>query len=137
MSLPNGEAMIRVRILSLIALLSAVSATSAEPKPTVTPLVQTVDLDVGGSQEVELGGKKVTVKLLDLKETRDELRGAVRVAEVTVEVNGKKVTLVSSNYRLPVTVGGVQIDSKQIANRVVIFGTIQAPCSDAARIWLG
>src|SRR5262249_34004087 len=30
--------------------------------------------------------------------------------EVTVEVAGQKVTLVSANYRLPVTVAGVQID---------------------------
>jgi hypothetical protein len=34
------------------------------PKPTLTPLMRTVDLKVGESQEVELdGGKKVTVKL--------------------------------------------------------------------------
>ena len=29
---------------------------------------------------------------------------------MTVEVDGEKVTLVSANYRLPVTVAGVQID---------------------------
>jgi len=73
--------------------------------------MRTVDLDVGESQGVELAdGKKATVKLLDLKETRDDLRNAVRIAKVTVEVNGKKVTLVAANYRLPVTVAGVQID---------------------------
>ena len=103
--------MTRARILSLLALLYPVSLTAAEPKPTLTPLMRTVDLNVGDSEEVELAdGKKAAVKLLDLKETRDELRKAVRVAEVTVEVNGKKVTLVSANYRLPVTVAGVQID---------------------------
>ena len=48
----------------------------------------------------QLLGQKATVKLLDLKETRDELRGAVRIAEVTVEVNGKKVSLVSGDYLL-------------------------------------
>jgi murein DD-endopeptidase MepM/ murein hydrolase activator NlpD len=103
--------MTRTGFLSLLTLLYPVGLTAAPPEPTVTPLVRTVDLRVGESQEVELaGGKKVTVKLLDLKETRDELRNAVRVAEATVEVNGKKVTLVSANYRLPVTVAGVQID---------------------------
>src|SRR5262249_6108661 len=81
------------------------------PAPTLVPPVRTVDLNVGESQAVELAdGKKVTVKLLDLKETRDDLRKAVRRAEVTVEVAGEKASLVSANYRLPITVGGVQID---------------------------
>src|SRR5207249_9983138 len=35
---------------------------------------------------------------------------AVRRAEVRVEVGGESVSLVSANYRLPVTVAGVQID---------------------------
>jgi murein DD-endopeptidase MepM/ murein hydrolase activator NlpD len=65
---------------------------------------------VGEAQEVELGGKKIAVKLLDLRETHDELRKAVRVAEVTVTVGGEKVSLVSGNYRLPATVGAVHID---------------------------
>src|SRR4029079_13889225 len=70
-----------------------------------------VDLNSGESQEVTLpSGKKVTVKLLDLQETRDSLRNAVRRAEVKVLVEGKEVSLVSANYRLPVTVGDVQID---------------------------
>ena len=51
------------------------------------------------------------MKLLDLKETRDGLRQAVRRAEVQVEVNGVRGSLVSANYRLPILVGGVhQID---------------------------
>jgi murein DD-endopeptidase MepM/ murein hydrolase activator NlpD len=103
--------MTRATILSLLALLYPASLTAAEPRPTLAPLVRTVDLNVGDSEVIELAsGKKATVKLLELKETRDELRKAVRVAEVTVEVNGKKVTLASANYRLPVTVAGVQID---------------------------
>jgi murein DD-endopeptidase MepM/ murein hydrolase activator NlpD len=81
------------------------------PQPTLTPLVRAVDLNVNETQEVELtGGKKVRVKLLELRETRDNLRNAVRKAEVQVEVGGEKVSLVSANYRLPVTAGGVQID---------------------------
>jgi murein DD-endopeptidase MepM/ murein hydrolase activator NlpD len=75
------------------------------------PLLRAIELDVGESQEVVLcDGAKATVKLLDLKETRDELRGAVRHAEVTVEVNGERVTLTSAMYRLPQTVAGVRID---------------------------
>ena len=103
--------MTRQEILSVIALLCPVGATAAEPAPIIAPLLRTIDLNVGEGQVVELsGGKKATVKLLDLKETRDDLRKAVRIAEATVEVNGKKVTLVAGTYRLPVTVGGVQID---------------------------
>ena len=74
----DGDTMLHAYILPLIALLSPASLaglTAALPSPTRIPIVRTSDLNVGESQEVELaGGKKVTVKLLDLKETRDELR---------------------------------------------------------------
>lgn len=81
------------------------------PQPTLTPLVRAIDLNVGEAQEVDLAdGKKVTVKLADLKETRDDICNAVRRAVVNVEVAGEKVSLVSANYHLPVTVAGVQID---------------------------
>src|SRR5262245_830353 len=98
--------------LAAVFLLAAVFPLRAEPLPhALKPLVRTVDLNVGEGQEVELAdGKKVAVKLLALNETSDDLRGAVRRAEVTVDVAGTKVTLVSANYRLPVTVAGVQID---------------------------
>jgi hypothetical protein len=80
------------------------------PQPTIEPPFQTVDLDVGETQQVTLRGQTIAVKLLDLSEVSDSLRGAVRRAEVDVEVDGKKVTLVSANYRLPVVVGKLQID---------------------------
>jgi murein DD-endopeptidase MepM/ murein hydrolase activator NlpD len=83
----------------------------AEPAPTLRPLVRVVDLNIGESQTVELAdGKRATVKLLALHETRDNLRHAVRRAEVRVAVNGQEVPLVSANYRLPTTVAGVQVD---------------------------
>ncbi len=76
-----------------------------------TPLVTVTDLNVGESQTVRLqDGSEGTIKLLDLKETRDEIRSAVRRAVVKVEVNGQAVWLVSSTYHLPITAGGVQID---------------------------
>jgi len=78
---------------------------------TQTPLVTVADLDVGESQTVRLhDGSEGTIKLLDLKETRDEIRNAVRRAVVKVEVNGQTVSLVSSTYHLPIAAGGVQID---------------------------
>ena len=99
-------------LLPLCLLALFVGSTAAElPQPTLTPLHVTADLNLGESQEVTLAnGKKVTLKVLDLAEQRDSLRGAVRKAEVKVLVDGKEVTLVSANYRLPITVGEVQID---------------------------
>lgn len=87
------------------------SAQDTLPIPTLKPSMRTVDLNVGESEKVILpDGKSITVTLIDLKETTDSLRNAVRVAEVGVEVGGKKATLVSANYRLPVEVGGVLVD---------------------------
>lgn len=82
-----------------------------KPLPTIEPLVRSVDLNIGDSTEVTLcDGAKATVKLLDLRETRDDVCFAVRRAVVTVEVDGHKLELVSANYNLPQTVGSVQID---------------------------
>ncbi|MDY0170452.1 MAG: PKD domain-containing protein [Thermoguttaceae bacterium] len=79
--------------------------------PPVQPNMRIVDLDIGQSQEVELAdGNRVTVKLLDLSETRDPIREAVREARVEVEVDGRRVWLKSGNYELPTTVGKVRID---------------------------
>jgi len=97
-----------------IVLLNAMCApvVLAEPaKPELTPLMRVVDLDLGQSQTVELSnGDSVAVKLIDLNEVRDTIRHAVRRATVKVEVAGKMVSLISSTYHLPVTVGNVQID---------------------------
>jgi murein DD-endopeptidase MepM/ murein hydrolase activator NlpD len=98
-------------LAGLLLLASVPPVLAAPPGPTLRPLLRAVDLNVGESHRVELAdGKQATVKLVDLKETRDGFRDAVRRAEVRVEVNGQALTLVSANYRLPVTVGGVQID---------------------------
>ncbi len=98
--------------VTLLVFVTMVSTARAEPPgPALTPLVRVVDLDRGQSQEVTLcDGRKVDVKLLDLRETTGEVRGAVRRAEVEVEVDGKTVRLVAGNYELPKTVGGVRID---------------------------
>ena len=99
----------------IISLLTGISleseALAGRPTPKLKPLVRVADLNVGESQTVELcDGSRATVKLLDLKETRDDIRNAVRRAVATVEVNGQTVSLVSSTYRLPTTIAGVQID---------------------------
>jgi hypothetical protein len=92
-----------------IAALFAPLASSQEA--TSRALFRTIDLNRGDSQEVELAdGKKAKVKLVDVEETRDSLRSAIRVAHVKVEINGTMTAVTSGNYRLPVTVAGVQID---------------------------
>ena len=94
----------------LFALLPAV-AFSQIPAPTLKASMRTVDLDVGETDVVAMSdGKKVSVRLLELKEVRDPLREAVRLAEVSLEIDGKKGTLVSANYRLPIQIGGVLVD---------------------------
>jgi murein DD-endopeptidase MepM/ murein hydrolase activator NlpD len=81
------------------------------PLPTKAPLVRVIDLNAGDSRVVELcNGTKVTVKLLDVQEVRDDIRSAVRAARVKVAVNGKAITLNSGNYHLPQSVATVRID---------------------------
>ncbi len=81
-------------------------ATAAEPS-----LVRVVDLSRGESAEVTLAdGTKTRVKLLEVQETRDAIRDAVRTARVKVEINGHATTLEAGNYQLPVTFAGVQVD---------------------------
>jgi murein DD-endopeptidase MepM/ murein hydrolase activator NlpD len=93
----------------LIALTAPLRAD--EPRPNIPVSMRTVDLNIGETQDVVLeNGKKLTIRLLDLKEKRDSLRGAVRQADATVEVNGQKIVLVSANYRLPTPIAGVRID---------------------------
>lgn len=91
--------------------LAAAAGAATPPEPPVQPLVRTVDLHRGESAEVDLSdGTHVRVGLLDLKETLDSLRGAVRRALVHVEIDGRRVWLPSANYQLPMAVGKVQID---------------------------
>jgi murein DD-endopeptidase MepM/ murein hydrolase activator NlpD len=95
----------------LAGILPQSEALGGQPAPKLEPLVRVADLNVGESQTVELcDGSQATVKLLDLRETRDDIRNAVRRAVATVEINGQTASLVSSTYRLPITIAGVQID---------------------------
>jgi murein DD-endopeptidase MepM/ murein hydrolase activator NlpD len=101
------------RSISLALLLPAVMAVLglAPEQAARVPLHQTVDLNVGESASVALGdGSKVAVRVIRVSESRDRFRSAVREARVVIEVNGAQGELVCANYRLPVTLGGVQID---------------------------
>ncbi len=101
--------LVAISLLSGTLLHSVVLGGS--PLASQTPLVRVVDANVGESQTIVLcDGSQATVKLLDLKETRDPIRSAVRQAVVTVEVNGEAVSLISSAYHRPTTAADVQID---------------------------
>ncbi len=108
------QSLLKSLMVAGISLLPSVpfeSIVLGSAQPARTPLVTVADLDVGESATLKLhDGTQATVKLLDLKETRDDIRNAVRQAVVTVEINGKSVSLVSCTYRLPVAFAGVQID---------------------------
>lgn len=101
----------RLIAAGLLLLWSLPRTKAQPPQPTIEPLLRVVDLKLGQSREVALsGGEKVTIKLLDLKETSDSVRGAVRKARVWVEIDGKRGWLTSANYELPKTIGKVRID---------------------------
>ena len=99
-----------IRAIALVCLGTTVCG-AAEESVATGPLVRVVDLDLGETAAVTLcDGSQATVKLLELKETRDNVSFAVRRAEVTVEVNGQRGKLVSATYHRPQTIGNVQID---------------------------
>jgi len=75
------------------------------------PLFRIVDLNVGATEQVHLpNGANAIVKLVSTTEMRDKVRSAIRDARVEVEIDGTRTTLSCGNYRLPVTVAGVQVD---------------------------
>ncbi len=97
-------------MLLLFAVVSG-TARAADPPAVRAPLLRAIELNVGESTMVELSdGSQAAVKLLELRETRDPLREAVRQALVTVEINGQRAELTAAMYNLPQTVGRVQID---------------------------
>jgi hypothetical protein len=76
-----------------------------------TPLVRSLDLNIGEESRVELSdGTEAVVTLLDVEEIRDPIRQAVRKALVTIEINGDRLQLESGLYNLPMKVAGVQVD---------------------------
>jgi murein DD-endopeptidase MepM/ murein hydrolase activator NlpD len=99
--------------LCLFLTLDFVNASGTdEPEFELSPLVRTVDLNIGESATVELhDGSVAEVQLLDVEPVKDSVMDAVRKVYVTVLVNGEEKTLTSASYQVPVTMAGVQIDS--------------------------
>lgn len=101
-------------VLTILGLAGAtadeVSSVPAPP-PAIEPRVRSVDLAVSESADVTLcDGATVRVKLVELRETRDALRDAVRSARVRVEIDGQEAEIESANYNLPRVVGHVRVD---------------------------
>ncbi|MEX0927962.1 MAG: hypothetical protein WDZ53_01055, partial [Balneolales bacterium] len=101
-----------VRILNLITFLGfALLTEPASPEP-LSPIVKTVDLDLGESKKVTLyDGSIASIEVLDVEPVTDPVTQAVRQVQVTVLVNGEQTTIQSGNYHLPVEAGGLQLDS--------------------------
>src|SRR5262245_19086746 len=99
-----------MQFLSTLLVAVLLSGADGKEEPRKPPFA-TVDLDRNETQEVRLAdGTRAKVKLLDVEESRDSLRSAIRQARVKVYINGTTTTLTSGNYRLPVTVAGVHLD---------------------------
>src|SRR5690606_26191453 len=85
--------------------------SDAQTTEPLTPLLRAVDMNVGETIQVELhDGTMAEVELLAVEPSFDTVFDAVRAVKVSVSINGEEGTIYSGNYRLPVTVGGVQID---------------------------
>ncbi|QDT55900.1 putative peptidase [Caulifigura coniformis] len=106
--------LIRVAMLAIVILCRPMRIHGQDSGDRAVPregIVRTVDLNIGESQTVALAdGAAVSIKLVALNETRDGLRDAVRESVVTVEISGQTFELKSGPYRLPLALGGVQID---------------------------
>ncbi len=76
------------------------------------PRFEVHDLEVGDSVRVPgvKGNPGGMLKLISVSEPKGPVWGEIAHPQVVVEVNGERATLVSGNYRLPIKVGGVQID---------------------------
>ncbi len=99
-------------IVSCVAAVAIAAAPADKVKSAALgPLVRTVDLNLGEEKPVRLcDGTTVRVKLLDIKERRDSVRNALREAILTLQLDGRPVTISSSTYHLPKTFGRVQVD---------------------------
>ena len=103
--------MISIPATAVVLLTMSISVGFADELPAIDPLVRTVDLDIGEQCKIELAdGTSASVKLLGVKEKRDSVRGALRRATAEVEVDGRRIELISATYHLPITLGDVQID---------------------------
>ena len=95
--------------------MSAVPTSHQRTAPDASAPRRVVELDVGETKTVALAeGGKTKVRLVAVTAQHDTLSGAVRSAQVQLEVDGHAVALGCGNYHLPVTVGRAQVDCPAI-----------------------
>ena len=118
----------------MTGLLLAEDAPSPDAEQ-IEPLFQTVDLDIGEEQTLELtDGTSVRVKLIAVHSERDTVRGAVRKSTVDLEIDGQVISIVSSLYNLPTECGDVQVDCPVTADYVANAGSNYWALDKDARI---
>ena len=102
------------------------------------PLRVIAEVNIGESKDIILSnGETVKLKLLKVNESRDELRNALRGADVTVSVDNKEVILGVGNYNLPVIIGKVQIDCSALDSHFQNSAKNKVPIAGKAifRLW--
>lgn len=84
-------------------------------------------------------GTTVRVELIELKETRDAVRNAMRTAEVKLKIGTEEASVTAAPYALPVRVGNVRIDvpvtSGYLTDTTVDHWRLSAGASVRLRIW--
>ena len=110
---PISQGLKQPLAIGLLLLLPVTAAPDLQAKNSepLSPLLRTVDLDVGETRDVTLhDGSRATLELLEVEADTDPIMDAVREVRVTVLVNGERAVIKSGNYHLPIPVGGVQVD---------------------------
>ena len=113
---------------------------STTPDLSGDPLVRVVDLDVNEAIEVELSdGKRAKLIVEKVDEIRDPIFNTLTDAVVRIVVNGVRQEVHCGNYRLPVSIGGVQVDCPAVGGYMEDAGTDWWKLKKAARLrfWPG
>ena len=101
------------------------------------PLVRVVDLDVNEAIEVELSdGKRAKLIVEKVDEIRDPIFNTLTDAVVRIVVNGVRQEVHCGNYRLPVSIGGVQVDCPAVGGYMEDAGTDWWKLKKAVRLRL-
>ena len=113
---------------------------STTPDLSGDPLVRVVDLDVNEAIEVELSdGKRAKLIVEKVDEIRDPIFNTLTDAVVRIVVNGVRQEVHCGNYRLPVSIGGVQVDCPAVGGYMEDAGTDWWKLKKAVRLrfWPG
>ncbi len=125
------------KILSIVFSLTTICAHGFSAK-ALKPIRVIAELNIGESKDIKLSnGEMVRLKLIKVDEIRDNLRNAVRAAQLKISVDGQEATISAGNYNLPKTIGKIQIDCPAIDSHFINSAKDKAPIAGKAlfRIW--